>query len=115
MKIALGRQGEDIAAAYLQQQGYEILTRNYRCRYGELDIICRKGGLLVFVEVKTRRSDLFGSPEEAITRSKIGHIKKVALHYLNEHQTKHRETRFDVVTIMMRSSQPDINHIEAAF
>ncbi|HPF20986.1 MAG TPA: YraN family protein [Syntrophomonas sp.] len=115
MRIALGRQGEDIAAAYLQQQGYEILTRNYRCRYGELDLICRKGGLLVFVEVKTRRSDLFGSPEEAITRTKIEHIKKAALHYLGDQPAKHRETRFDVVTIMMRSSQPDINHIKAAF
>jgi putative endonuclease len=115
MKIALGRQGEEIAATYLQQQGYEILTRNYRCRYGELDIICRKNGLIVFVEVKTRRSDLFGSPEEAITRSKIEHIKKVALHYMSENKAKYRETRFDVVTIMMRSDRPDINHIEAAF
>lgn len=115
MKIALGRQGEEIAAAYLQQLGYEILARNYRCRYGELDIICKKNSLIVFVEVKTRRSDLFGSPEEAITKTKIEHIKKTALHYMAEKKTKYRETRFDVVTIMMKSDRPDINHIEAAF
>ncbi len=115
MRISLGRQGEEIAANYLQQQGYEILARNYRCRYGELDIICRKNKLIVFVEVKTRRSDLFGSPEEAITKSKIEHIKKAALFYLAENRTFWRETRFDVVTIMMKADRPDINHIEAAF
>ncbi|NLV20992.1 MAG: YraN family protein [Syntrophomonadaceae bacterium] len=115
MKIALGRQGEEIAAAYLQQQGYEILARNYRCRYGELDIICKKNNIIVFVEVKTRRSDLFGSPEEAITRTKIQHIKKVALLYLAENKTSCREIRFDVVTILMKADRPEINHIEAAF
>ncbi|HNX91908.1 MAG TPA: YraN family protein [Syntrophomonas sp.] len=115
MKIALGRQGEEIAANYLQKQGYEILARNFRCRYGELDIICRKNAVIVFVEVKTRRSELFGSPEEAITRSKIEHIRKVALFYLAENKTHCRETRFDVISIMMKADQPDINHIEAAF
>lgn len=115
MNIALGRQGEDIAAVYLQQLGYEILARNYRCRHGELDIICKKKHLLIFVEVKTRRSDLFGSPEEAITKSKIAHIKKTALYYMAENKTGCKELRFDVVTIMMKARQPDINHIEAAF
>jgi len=115
VKIALGRQGEEIAVNYLQKQGYEILARNFRCRYGELDIICRKNAVIVFVEVKTRRTDLFGSPEEAITRSKIEHIKKVALFYLAENRTSCWETRFDVITIMMKADRPDINHIEAAF
>jgi putative endonuclease len=113
--MTLGRQGEEIAANYLQKQGYEILARNYRCRYGELDIICKKNGVIVFVEVKTRRSDYFGSPEEAITKTKIEHIKKVALIYLAENKAPYRETRFDVVTIMMKAESPDINHIEAAF
>jgi putative endonuclease len=67
------------------------------------------------VEVKTRRSDYFGSPEEAITKTKIEHIKKVALIYLAENKAPCRETRFDVVAIMMKAESPDINHIEAAF
>jgi len=67
MKKELGDRGEDIAAKYLQQQGYRIVQRNYRSRYGEVDIICAQQGILVFVEVKTRTSNAFGFPEESIT------------------------------------------------
>ena len=92
-----------------------ILQRNYRTRYGELDIICQKNGVIVFVEVKTRRSQLFGSPEEAITSQKIMHIKKVALLYLGENKTAYKEIRFDVITILIQDKEPRLNHIQAAF
>jgi len=115
MRRALGQQGEEIAALYLQQQGYKILARNYRSRYGELDIICHKNGIIVFVEVKTRSSQRFGSPEEAITSTKIQHIKKVALIYLAEKKMAYQEIRFDVITILMQDNKPRLNHIEAAF
>ncbi|HWQ76417.1 MAG TPA: YraN family protein [Syntrophomonas sp.] len=115
MNMPLGRQGEEIAAAYLSDKGYTILARNYRCRRGELDIVCQKGAVVVFVEVKTRRSSLFGSPEEAITRTKMQHIRTTALAYLAENKPSCRETRFDVVTIMLTGDNPQINHIKAAF
>ncbi|MBR5997800.1 MAG: YraN family protein, partial [Deltaproteobacteria bacterium] len=82
---ALGRWGEDLAAAYLQQRGMVILERNFRGKRGEVDIIARDGGDLVFVEVKTRRSDTFGTPQEAVNRRKQMQILHVAEIYLQSH------------------------------
>jgi putative endonuclease len=115
MKKELGNRGEDIAAKYLQQQGYRILQRNFRSRYGELDIICAQQGILVFVEVKTRTGTSFGSPEESITATKQAHIRKVALIYLDTYPQTFREIRFDVIGILMEGSEPRINHLVAAF
>lgn len=115
MRRELGQQGEEIAARHLQKKGYRIIARNFRTRYGELDIICLKNGILVFVEVKTRRSEIFGAAEEALTPKKIEHIRKVALQYLADNQSKHKEIRFDVITILMINNEPRLNHIEAAF
>jgi putative endonuclease len=67
------------------------------------------------VEVKTRRNDHYGSPEEAITRRKMEHIRHTALSYLSEHEVKYKHLRFDVIAILMKDSTPIINHIEAAF
>lgn len=115
MRKKLGQQGEEIAVRYLQQAGYKILARNFRNRYGELDIICLKNSVLVFVEVKTRRSETFGSPEEAITPKKIEHIRKVALHYLAAYPSMHKEIRFDVISVLMFDTNHRLNHIQAAF
>jgi putative endonuclease len=115
MKKELGDRGEDIAAKYLQQQGYRIVQRNYRSRYGEVDIICAQHGILVFVEVKTRTSNAFGSPEESITPTKQAHIRKVALIYLDSYPQAFREIRFDVIGILMNGGEPRINHLVAAF
>lgn len=115
MRKALGQQGEEIAVRYLQKEGYRILDRNFRTRYGELDVICMKKDILVFVEVKTRRSETYGTAEEALTPNKIEHIRKVALHYLNTRPVRHREIRFDVITILMTNHEPQLNHITAAF
>ena len=70
MKKEIGRLGEELAALRLMEQDYQILSRNYRCRFGEIDIIAEKKGILTFVEVKTRSREDFGSPAEAVTWSK---------------------------------------------
>lgn len=114
-KMKLGSAGEDIAAKYLQKQGYKILQRNFRSRYGEIDIICALEHSLVFVEVKTRTNTSFGSPEESITKTKQQHIHKVALIYLKEYPLPFKEIRFDVIGILMDGSEPRLNHIIAAF
>ena len=114
-KLKLGSQGEDIAAKYLQSQGYKILQRNFRSRYGEIDIICRWEQTVIFVEVKTRTNTDFGSPEESITKTKQQHIHKVALIYLETYPYSFQEIRFDVIGILMDGSEPKLNHLEAAF
>ncbi len=115
MKRKLGIWGEGIAARYLQNKGYKILDRNYYTRNGELDIICEKDGKLVFVEVKTRKSTKFGSPEEAITRKKINHLRQAALIYLKTVERPYQEIRFDVIAILIDGNEKTINHIEQAF
>ncbi len=115
MKRKLGIWGEGIAACYLQDKGYKILDRNYYTRNGELDIICEKDGKLVFVEVKTRKSTKFGSPEEAITRKKINHLRQAALIYLKAVERPYQEIRFDVIAILIDGNEKTINHIEQAF
>ncbi|HHV17121.1 MAG TPA: YraN family protein [Gelria sp.] len=115
MKRKLGIWGEGIAARYLQDKGYKILDRNYYTRNGELDIICEKDGKLVFVEVKTRKSTKFGSPEEAITRKKINHLRQAALIYLKTVERPYQEIRFDVIAILIDGNKKTINHIEQAF
>jgi putative endonuclease len=115
MKKELGNLGEGIALGYLKEHGYKILTRNYRSRYGEVDIICTWGQTIVFVEVKTRTSTSFGSPEDAITRTKREHIRKVALTYLQSYPHPFKEMRFDVIGILMNGNEPQINHLISAF
>ena len=114
-RIKLGSLGEDIAAKYLQEQGYKILHRNFRSRYGEIDIICGREQSVIFVEVKTRTNTSFGSPEESITKTKQQHIHKVALIYLETYPYSFQEIRFDVIGIIMDGSEPKLNHLEAAF
>jgi len=115
MRKELGKQGEDIAARYLKNLGYRILSRNFRSRYGEVDIICIYKQVIVFVEVKTRTSTSYGSPEESITKVKKEHIRKVALIYLETYPQPFREIRFDVIGILMEDNKPRINHLIAAF
>ncbi|MGE5389447.1 MAG: YraN family protein [Deltaproteobacteria bacterium] len=111
----LGCQGEERAARYLKKRGYNILARNFHTRYGELDIVCRKGGNLVFVEVKTRRGTGYGTPEEAVTPRKMDHLRKAAAIYLETNQPSFREIRFDVITILLEDDREEFNHIKYAF
>lgn len=110
-----GKAGEDLAAALLEKQGYEIVQRNYRFDRGEIDLVAHEGGELVFIEVKARHSDRFGSPEESVTPAKEEQLKKVAEGYLMEHRLDGQVCRFDVVSISYREGTPHISIIRNAF
>jgi putative endonuclease len=98
---SLGLRGEQIAAAYLRSQGYTILDRNFRARPGEIDLIVRNKTSLVFVEVKTRQSAAFGTPEEAVTPRKLQEVKDAAMYYVATHPGLPEEQHIAVVAIMM--------------
>lgn len=95
----IGDRGEAIAERFLCARGYTILARKYRCREGEIDLVCRDGDILAFVEVKTRRGNLFGTPEEAITAAKLAHLAQAGQHYLMDHAREGDPWRIDVVGI----------------
>ncbi|UGT42138.1 YraN family protein [Nocardia yamanashiensis] len=115
--LALGAHGEDLAAAYLRDAGMEIVARNWRCRYGELDLIARApDGLTVFVEVKTRSGLGFGQPAEAVTFLKQQRIRRLAVVWLNEQHGPWLRVRFDVVSVLLRPvGEPEIKHLEGVF
>ena len=100
----LGRTGERLAAEKLVSCGYRILERNFRCSYGEIDLIAEHGEDLVFVEVKTRRGEAYGRPEEAVTVRKQRRIMQVASHYLDLHNCSERSWRVDVVAVQLSVS-----------
>lgn len=106
--IDLGKCGENFAAEVLESQGYSILERNFRCRLGEIDLIAEKNGELCFVEVKTRNSDAFGRPSEAVTRDKQKRIKRTAAFYMQSCRMNQRYISFQVIEILL-------NQIEHAF
>lgn len=111
-----GQLGEELAVAYLQKHGYTIVDRNYRKKFGEIDIIAREGPALVFIEVKTRRSGTFGSPAQAVTPRKQLQICRVAEDYLARHGLFDTAARFDVVTVVLTANQQaQIEIIPAAF
>lgn len=111
----LGRHGEDLAARHLAAQGYEILVRNWRCAAGELDLVARDGGCLAFVEVRTRRGQEMGSPEESITPAKQARLVTLAEAYLQEHDWA-GPWRIDVVAVEMdvRGRLQRLDHYENA-
>jgi len=98
-RILLGKSGEDLACRELRRRGYEILTRRFRTRLGELDIVARDGTTIVFVEVKTRTTVRFGTPSEAVTSLKQRRIWLMATDYLQRQGWDNRPCRFDVVAI----------------
>jgi putative endonuclease len=98
-RIGLGKSGEEVACRELRRLGYAILARRYRTRYGEIDIVARDGPAIVFVEVKARTSDRFGSPAESITLHKQARIAAMARDYLARRGLSGAPARFDVVAI----------------
>ncbi len=101
-KKELGAKGEEVAVSYLKSKGYRIVERNYRIRFGEIDIIAEQGDDLVFIEVKTRSGTLFGSPFESVTKQKQKQLSKVALEYISKQGFHDRPARFDVVGIELQ-------------
>ncbi len=99
-------------AAWYQKRGYEVLARNWRCREGELDLVVRDGRKFVFCEVKTRTSDAFGAPVEAVTRTKQMRVRRLAARWLEEEAPlRPREIRFDVASVLPETIQV----VEGAF
>ena len=113
----LGRFGEERAARYLRLHGYRILESNYACRLGEIDLIAKKGGYIVFVEVKLRKSADFAAAREFVTAAKQQRIRSTAALYLTQNETE-LQPRFDVIEIYApdgAEGRVTINHIENAF
>jgi putative endonuclease len=96
----LGARGEALAAAWFEAQGYEVLDRNWRCREGEIDLVVRRQRTIVFCEVKTRTSDVFGSPAEAVTRAKRERLRHLAARWLEDSPVRPRGIRFDVAAVL---------------
>jgi len=113
---ASGRRGEDLAHRFLRKQGYTIVARNYRLSSGdaEADLIARHGEDLVIVEVKTRATDEFGPPEQAVNPEKRRHLMRVAREYARKTNTPWERMRFDIVSIVLREP-PQITLLRAAF
>lgn len=110
----LGDSGEKLAVKLLEDKGYEILSLNYRTRYGEIDIIAFDKDTLVFVEVKLRTSTQYGRGIEALTKHKVDKIHLVASEYIQSEYEQAPKCRFDVIEIL-KSAQMEILHIENAF
>jgi len=115
-RLTLGAWGEDRAAEYLCQQGMKIIERNFRTPVGEIDIIARNRKFLVFVEVKTRRSTAFGTPQEAVGARKQRQIIRTAHWYLQNNKNLRLQPRFDVIAILCQSNAAvEVTHIQDAF
>lgn len=112
----LGQCGEKTVVRYLEKNGYTILTKNYRCKIGEIDIIARDGADLVFIEVKTRSGLGYGSPAAAVTLRKQRQITRAAQWYLAEQRLFDVPARFDVISVLYgETNRQQIDHINNAF
>jgi putative endonuclease len=111
----LGEKGEDIAAAFLKKKGYNILFRNYKCSFGEIDIIAKHKKTLSFIEVKTRSTKKYGLPQEAVTSVKQAKISRVALEFVQRYKMDNRAARFDVVSVQSLNDGYEVDLIENAF
>jgi len=112
----VGDWGEKIASDYLISNGYQILEHNFYTRYGEIDIVASKDEDIIFVEVKTRTTEAFGKPEEAITRKKTENLINTALLYMQEHPECEDDWQIDIITIegAYLSKSPRITHFQNA-
>lgn len=114
MKIS-GKEGEEIAAKYLESKGYEILARNYRLKRWEIDIIGKENEVYVFVEVKSRSSSNFGFPEDFLSPQQEGRIRSAAIYYLVEQNITPKDIRFDIISVLANEKNIEIEHFEDAF
>jgi len=114
-KISTGKDGEQIAVAYLKKQGYRIYETNFRCPLGEIDIIAREKDELVFIEVKTRKSRQLGYPEQAVGAAKQKKLSQLALWYLQKKKLTDTNARFDVIGITLLPAGNEIKLIKNAF
>ena len=110
----LGKEGEEMAAGYLEQEGYTVLDRNWRCGHKELDLVVTRDDTIVFVEVKTRTGTEWGDPEDAVTDRKIRRIVNSADAYIRLNRID-MDVRFDIISIVSEGGGFKVEHIEQAF
>lgn len=113
MHQSTGQKGEDLATQFLEKEGYQIVERNFRYKRAEIDIIAKKDGLMVFVEVKARSSSAFGYPEDFVDEKKSELIMAAADHYIDQMNWEGL-IRFDIISIMLKP-QVSVRHFEDAF
>lgn len=106
---------EFLAGQYLSERGYRIVERNYRARWGELDLVVEKAGELAFVEVRYRRSGAYGAPEETVSPAKRRKLSLAALEFVSRRGEEDRSLRFDVLAMVRRGKGIDVAHFENAF
>jgi putative endonuclease len=112
---SVGKLGEDLAANFLEENGFNIIERNYRFGHGEIDIIAEKAEMLIFIEVKTKKFGDFGDPINWVSRGKQKQIGRIARGYLYEKNITDRDCRFDVVLVTWEDGLWKIDHLENAF
>ncbi len=114
-RVEKGRAGELLATAFLEERGMEILTRNFRCPIGEIDIVGRDGKTIVFVEVRSRSDSSHGLPQESVSYVKQRRLTRLAQWYLKKHRMERQSARFDVIAITMEAEEPRVTWIPNAF
>src|SRR3712207_3345945 len=114
-RSTLGRNGEDLAATMYERAGYVVVERNYRVPEGEIDVVARRGRAVVFCEVKTRRTDRWGVPAEAVEWKKQARLRRLAARWMRERRLGDVEVRFDVVSVVVRDGRPELTHFADAF
>lgn len=114
--LTTGERGEALAARYLEEQGLTVLSRNWRCPDGELDLVLTDGNKVIVCEVKTRSSDSYGTPGEAVDDTKAARIRRLAREWRTQHNVTHIETRYDIVSIVWPPGEtPQVNHLKGVF
>ncbi len=114
-RTELGRSGEAAAERFYRKLGFRVLERNYRCAAGEIDLIVRRGPLIVFCEVKTRRTQTWGDPSEAVRYAKQARLKRLAAIWLSHRRPGAVHIRFDVLSVIVRRGRTYVRHIPDAF
>lgn len=104
-RIELGKKAEEAATEYLRDNGYKIIERNFRCSFGEIDIIAEDADVLVFVEVRSRRSSFYGLPQETVAWTKQQKLRRLAEYYLKIKTVTEKKCRFDVIGILFTKDQ----------
>ena len=111
-KDALGQQGEQLAAEYLEQAGLQVVDRNWRCAEGEIDIVAVRDRVLVVCEVKTRSGRRYGTPLEAVSYRKLARLRRLAVRWVSAHEVMYDEIRIDVIGVLrMPSGEFDLEHV----
>ena len=111
---ARGQRGEEAVASWYRERGWSEVARNWRCREGEIDLVCRRGAVLAIVEVKARAGPGFGTPAEGVTGLKVSRLRRLAAAFLSAHPHK-GDIRFDVAEVYLHGGKLDVDVIENAF